>query len=99
MKKIKALRDNAFVLPDGETTTTESGIILTGSIADSSMKFGTVVDHGDGYENKKGGKINPPVKVGDRVCYKPLSGACKLNTQHGEINVIPFHMIECVIEQ
>ena len=70
---IKPLFDRVLILPDYETTQSQSGIVLP-ETSQERPQTGIVVAVGDG-ENLEGIKTEMRVKIGDKVLFNKYIGA------------------------
>ena len=68
MTRVEPILDRVLVKPDQAEEKTKSGLYLPES-AREDLQQGVVVSIGPGRINKKGVKIMPEVKDGDRVIY------------------------------
>lgn len=71
--KIQPLGDRVVVLPLEDEETTPGGIIIPDAAREKSLR-GEVVAVGPGRLDKKGKRIAPAVKKGDRVVYDRWAG-------------------------
>ena len=65
---LKPLDDRIILRKVEASTVSEGGVLLPGTLDQEPME-GTVVAVGPGKKNKKGDRIPPVVKVGDRVLF------------------------------
>ena len=70
---IKPLFDRVLILPEYETTQSQSGIVLP-ETSQERPQTGIVVAVGDG-ENLEGTKTEMSVKIGDKVLFNKYIGA------------------------